>query len=383
MALSPEDVQSIVDAVEQLDWVEWVKGQMSSEPTPSVEQNNMAGATDQPVPPPGPPAPMGGPQPDAAPPVPDAAPPAMPMPGVEAASPVAPAVPPAAPPQMQAEEKKEDYVLPAVAGMAGRAIAAGAAGNMLADKNSKSHSGAKQVLHAKPSEKDRYEMPDDIPVDDEELEIDISLEDDEEEVEGYEADADMDIDIDLEEDDEEEEVDDYQAKLYQALEGSAVEEPIGAPSGEGDVADDSLMKFSRMRQNLRSERSRYSRLEKAHLKLKKEVAAIQAEKVAAQRYGKLQSLSVEYSMDLGKESERCSKMTSEQFEDHLDVIAENYSRIPLANRTPQLFTPDVSAVKSDQYARETADAAVAHCMREREKGNNISYAEALEAVRVK
>lgn len=382
MALSPEDVQSIVDAVEQLDWVEWVKGQMSTEPTPSVEQNDMAGVTDQPVPPPGLPAPMGGPQPAAPPPVPDAAPPAMPMPEVEAASPVAPAVPPAANPAMQQEEKKEDYVLPAVAGMAGRALAAGAAGNMLSDKNSKSHSGDKHVLHAKPSEKDRYEMPDDIPVDDEELEIDISLDDDEEEeVVGYGADAD--IDIDLEEDDDEEDVDDYQAKLYQALEGSAVEEPIDVPAGEGDVADGSLMKFSRMRQNLRSERTRYSRLEKAHLKLRQEVAGIQAEKVAAQRYGKLQSLSVEYSMDLGKESDRCSKMTGEQFEDHLDVIAENYSRIPLANRTPQLFTPDVSSIKTDQYARETADAAVAHCMREREKGNNISYAEALEAVRVK
>ena len=138
-----------------------------------------------------------------------------------------------------------------------------------------------------------------------------------------------------------------------------------------------------MRQNLRSERSRYSRLEQEHERLRRQVNKINAEKVAAQRYGKLQSLSFEYSLDLAKEAERCSKMSSEQFEDHLDVISENYSRIPIAQRTPQLFTPDVSAVQTDRYARDTADAAVAHCMREREKGNNISYAEALAAVRDK
>ena len=386
MALSPEDVQSIVDAVEQLDWVEWVKGQMGSEPTPSIEHNDMAGAPEQPVPTPGP-VPPGAPQMDAAPPVPDAAPPAMPAPEAEVPPPAAPADPPVdgvpappPPPQQPGEEQKEPYMSPLGAGLLG-AGAGFIGGRATAPSQKNSKTGDKQVLYARPGDSEKYEMPEDVPVDDDELEIDIDLNGEEDETDEYEADAD--IDIDLEEDDEEE-VDEYQAALYQALEsGSAVEEPIEKATTDADVADPSLMKFSRMRQNLRSERSRYSRLEQEHERLRRQVNKINAEKVAAQRYGKLQSLSFEYSLDLAKEAERCSKMSSEQFEDHLDVISENYSRIPIAQRTPQLFTPDVSAVQTDRYARDTADAAVAHCMREREKGNNISYAEALAAVRDK
>ena len=199
-------------------------------------------------------------------------------------------------------------------------------------------------------------------------EDDILLGDDEE----------VDIDIDL--DDESEE---YRSKRYQSLpEGSSEGGRIGHPTEDADVADPALMKFSKLRGNLRKTRASYAKLRRANAGMQERLQRIEQEKTAAQRFSKLQSLAMEYSIDLVKESDRSGGMTEEQFEDHLDVIAENYSRIPLADRTPQLFAPDLTpdTAKTVKYQKENADKAVAYCLRERSKGNNISYAEAIEAV---
>jgi len=364
MALSPEDVQAIVDAVEQLDWVEWVKNQMNSEPQPTVPQPDLAEL--EPPPQEGAPVSPFPAAPDGAapPPVPGGAPVATPAPEAQIPAPFAPAEPPPEQEQeqMRRHNRKRRYGL-----IGGGGKVAGAA-----------HGLAGKVL---------FQADHD---DDDEVQIDVDMdEEDEELADEYNADDDdsVQIDIDLEdedEDEEDEESEEYQARLYQALEEASVSaDNLGEATKDSDVADPGLMKFSKLRSSLRSERTRYSRLANAHNKLKSRLDGIEIEKVAAQRYAKIQQLSFEYVLDLAKESERCSMMSSPQFEDHLDVIAENYSRIPLAERTPQLFTPDLSAdtVQSDRYAKDTADAAVAHCMRERDKGNTITYVEALEAVR--
>lgn len=91
--LAPEDVKSIVDALEQLDWVQWVKGSMQAEQGDGIGDDDLgeggppvageaAGDLAPPVAAPAaPPAPMGGPPaaaamggPPAAPPTPPAAP---------------------------------------------------------------------------------------------------------------------------------------------------------------------------------------------------------------------------------------------------------------------------------------------------------------------
>ena len=321
MALSPDDVQNIVDAIEQLDWVSWVKDQMANEPQPAGEQNQLA--PDQ-----GP----EGPDPN--------------MQGMEV-PPAPPAVP--APPQ--------PVEAPAAPPMNGNG------------------------QEPQPLSRKGYQAEGD----DDEIEISIDADDDDD-MDMYSAEDDIllgdgeDVDIDIDLDDESEE---YRSRRYQSSsEGSVEGERSGKPSESGDVAATDLMKFSKLRGSLRKTRSSYAKLRREHAGMQERLQKIENEKVTAQRFSRLQSLAMEYSLDLVKESDRSGAMTEEQFEDHLDVIAENYSRIPLADRTPQLFAPDLTpdTAKTAKYQKENADKAVAHCLRERSKGNNISYAEAIEAV---
>ena len=319
MALSPDDVQNIVDAIEQLDWVTWVKDQMANEPQPSVEQNQLA--PDQ---------------------------------GPEGVDPDMRAVePPPAPAAVPAPEQPVEA--PAAPPMNGN---------------------GQQPLSRK-----GYQAEGDD--DDISIEIDADGDDD---LDMYNAEDDIllgddeEVDIDIDLDDESEE---YRSKRYQSLpEGSSEGDRIGHPTEDADVADPALMKFSKLRGNLRKTRASYAKLRRANAGMQERLQRIEQEKTTAQRFSRLQSLAMEYSLDLVKESDRSGGMTEEQFEDHLDVIAENYSRIPLADRTPQLFAPDLTpdTAKTVKYQKENADKAVAYCLRERSKGNNISYAEAIEAV---
>lgn len=319
MALSPDDVQNIVDAIEQLDWVTWVKDQMANEPQPSVEQNQLA--PDQ---------------------------------GPEGVDPDMRAVePPPAPAAVPAPEQPVEA--PAAPPMNGN---------------------GQQPLSRK-----GYQAEGDD--DDISIEIDADGDDD---LDMYNAEDDIllgddeEVDIDIDLDDESEE---YRSKRYQSLpEGSSEGDRIGHPTEDADVADPALMKFSKLRGNLRKTRASYAKLRRANAGMQERLQRIEQEKTTAQRFSRLQSLAMEYSLDLVKESDRSGGMTEEQFEDHLDVITENYSRIPLADRTPQLFAPDLTpdTAKTVKYQKENADKAVAYCLRERSKGNNISYAEAIEAV---
>jgi len=57
MAFSPEDVKQIVDALEQLDWVQWVKSQMQGAEPPPAEPPPLEGETPPAEPPPAEPPP--------------------------------------------------------------------------------------------------------------------------------------------------------------------------------------------------------------------------------------------------------------------------------------------------------------------------------------
>ncbi len=102
--MSPEDIQQIVGAIEQLDWVQFVKKQMAA-PPPEAGAPGVPGDVPPPVvpeappaappivPPPTPPAPAAPAAPDAGPPIPPAAPELPAAPGLPATSPAPPAPP--------------------------------------------------------------------------------------------------------------------------------------------------------------------------------------------------------------------------------------------------------------------------------------------------
>lgn len=62
--------------------------------------------------------------------------------------------------------------------------------------------------------------------------------------------------------------------------------------------------------------------------LRAQVRALAARNAAQDRYSKLNELADEYQIDIAKELNRTEKYSAEQFDEHLEVIRENYSRRP-------------------------------------------------------
>lgn len=155
-----------------------------------------------------------------------------------------------------------------------------------------------------------------------------------------------------------------------------------------DKPDDKLTevepysKPSEDREMQRTEKANYSKLQKDLEDANSRIGVIESEKRTSERYSKLQGKRVEFVFDINKEVERCGeKMSDDAFEDHLDIITENYERIPVESQVPLLYTPD-SAVdpNDDKVVARNAEKAVKYCKAERSKGNQISYEDALQHV---
>lgn len=118
-------------------------------------------------------------------------------------------------------------------------------------------------------------------------------------------------------------------------------------------------------------------------KLRQDVEAERAARVNAERYSQLVQLRQVYAFDLDKELERCrySRMTDEQFKDHLAIIRENYKRIPVGERLPPLGAAVELDEAREQYGEEVRRRALEIAKRKKAAGENVSYEEVLEAVK--
>lgn len=137
------------------------------------------------------------------------------------------------------------------------------------------------------------------------------------------------------------------------------------------------------REDQRQMKSHYAKLQTDLVDARDRLQKIETEKATTERYSKLQTKRLEYVFEMDKEVERCSadKMTDAQFEDHLDVMVENYQRIPISGSVPALYAPDHALQTSKEGdAERYAKDAVKYCTAERDKGNNISFADAFDHV---
>ncbi|MBC7238550.1 MAG: hypothetical protein H5T71_00405, partial [Chloroflexi bacterium] len=134
---------------------------------------------------------------------------------------------------------------------------------------------------------------------------------------------------------------------------------------------------SRERDADRELRERYRLLEQ-HLerqrteleKLRRDVEAERAARVNAERYSQLVQLRQVYAFDLEKEVERCrySRMTDEQFKDHLAIIRENYKQIPVGERLPPLGAAVELDESREKYSEEVLRRALEIAKRKKELG---------------
>ena len=129
------------------------------------------------------------------------------------------------------------------------------------------------------------------------------------------------------------------------------------------------------------DKKNYSRdAEKEIKELREKLAKIEAEKVKAERYSRLQAASQSHVLELDKEIARASKMTDEQFDDHMSVIIDHYQRIPV-NVSITIPEDEHGRPMTEKYRRDTAKKAQDLVIAERNAGRDLSFETALERVR--
>jgi len=149
-----------------------------------------------------------------------------------------------------------------------------------------------------------------------------------------------------------------------------------AASREKDQDQALRERYHLLEQHLERQRTELERL-------RQDVEAERASRVNAERYSQLVQLRQVYAFDLEKEVERCrySRMTDEQFKDHLAIIRENYKRIPVGERLPPLGAAVELDEAREQYSEDIRRRALAIAKRKKEQGEDVSFEEILEAVR--
>lgn len=149
-----------------------------------------------------------------------------------------------------------------------------------------------------------------------------------------------------------------------------------AASRERDADPELRERYHLLEQHLERQRTELERL-------RQDVEAERASRVNAERYSQLVQLRQLYAFDLEKEVERCrySRMNDEQFRDHLQIIRENYRRIPVGERLPPLGAAVELDEAREKYSEDVRQRALAIAKRKKEQGEDVSFEEILEAVR--
>jgi len=149
----------------------------------------------------------------------------------------------------------------------------------------------------------------------------------------------------------------------------------------GKMKQTKKKKKARSRYNLTEPREAYSHLLAEIERLQQELEAEKATRINAERQARLIALRQRYAFDLAKEFERCKYplMTDAQFEDHVQCIQENYRPIPIGEYIPFVRTPGIEQ-PAEQYSEDIRKRARELVLRERERGVEISFEEALQRV---
>lgn len=164
---------------------------------------------------------------------------------------------------------------------------------------------------------------------------------------------------------------------YQAEQEGEVNEQDPPPTpGEGNVSDVKYAKENAV------DKDRYQRLRRENEELKQRLDKIdtdrQHEKARVERYSRLSDAQRDgIDLDLDEEKARCdpAKMSDEAFEDHMLVVNERYSRIPLA-RTIPIFGNDSKAKGTrDNPTKEQCERATKYSL-----ANKVSFEAGLEHV---
>lgn len=170
---------------------------------------------------------------------------------------------------------------------------------------------------------------------------------------------------------------------YEAASGTVDEND--KPTKDADVADPGLMKFSRLKSDFEAQKKNYSRLEERNKSLETRLAKVEGDKRNVERYSVLSNLQASgYQFDVDAEAKRVAGYDDDRFRDHVEIITEHYSRIPLASHVPAIYAPELDRPQGNQekYKKNRAERAVSICSQEHAKGNKISYDEALKQAEV-
>ena len=147
--------------------------------------------------------------------------------------------------------------------------------------------------------------------------------------------------------------------------------------------DPSLKQYSR--NSAMNDRIQTAKLSRELEDTRKRLAKIEQEKAASERYSRLSDLRSDgYVIDMEKEQSRVASMDDKAFTSHLEVIVENYSRIPLANNVrihaPNDGVPRQRMNRNSEPTAEQSEKATKYCLAQRAKGTEVSFSEALEHV---
>lgn len=153
---------------------------------------------------------------------------------------------------------------------------------------------------------------------------------------------------------------------------SAAEPPASA-GGDAKPADEDRERYRRLEQSLQ--------LRTAEIEtLRKQIEDERADRINAERYSQLMALRNVYAFDLDKEADRCrySKMSDEQFRDHLTLVRENYRRIPVGERLPPLGRAVDQEEPTERYSAEVRAKAREEAIRRRNSGQDVDFSALLE-----
>lgn len=357
--LTPDDIGQIVDALEQLDWVQAVKADMAA------KQGNNASIPGQDGPPPEAPPAAGAPPVDpmaAAPPTPPA-PPVPPVPDSPPPAPPAPPTPPAPKKEPDGDEAAATPPPPADASTPPEAPPSGE---------------EPEKLGALPRKYSAGEMDD---MDDDEFE-DYARQR-KTRRRHYEAGGSVD-DPDEGKPSANASVDPEKQSLPDGdVDPDGEGESNFTPSGGGDD-DDGKQKYS-----LRHARRDMERLKGELDTTRRQLANERATRTDAERYTRLQGLRSRFAFELDEEFGVCKygAMSDEQFAKHLQRIEANYRPIPVD--TELAIFDDIGAVTMDRpggtavrarYSKQLSEQARTVCEAKALRGEVADYSQVLEAL---
>jgi len=356
MALGPEDLQQIVDAIMQTDAMQWVQTQMQASAgtnatVPPVEGPPTAGQ---------PPSPLAAPPPTPAPP--PAAPPAPPPAGPPESAPPTNGPPSDGPPPEEDEEEYCDKRYEATEAPTGEYQTADQ-GNL----------GGRKVKHTvgTPVDQDNastknYEAGSSDPNLNQPAD-DASVEGDEPADVGSVQDGDPAAST-------------YQTADQGNLGGRKVSNTTKAPPEQGNATTHSV--------NYQLLETKLAESERRVAKLEKYAADQEAKRISSERFAALQSKRQRFTFDLEKEVERCKygKMNDAQFQEHLEGIESNYREIPVDEQLPigwgdreAMSAPGRPGASTEKYSKEARDKALRWCIGRAQSGQPADYETALDS----